>query len=63
MVVELDIPDYGKLKTLGNPVKLEGSKEKFVHSPKHGEHTEMILRETLGYSEENIKKMKSEKAI
>ena len=63
MVVELDIPDYGKLKTLGNPVKVEGSKERFVHSPKLGEHTEMILRDILGYSEEDVKKLKSIKAI
>ena len=53
-VVEVDHPERGKYLTVGNPIKLSDSETRVIRSPLLGEHTEEILREILGFPEEQI---------
>jgi crotonobetainyl-CoA:carnitine CoA-transferase CaiB-like acyl-CoA transferase len=56
MVVEIDGPDgKGKIKTLGNPLKMEKTPvTTFSRPPRLGEHTRAVLSDLLGYSAEKI---------
>ena len=53
-VVEVDHPERGKYLTVGNPIKLSDSPVEVTRSPLLGEHTEEILKEFLGYSDDQI---------
>jgi crotonobetainyl-CoA:carnitine CoA-transferase CaiB-like acyl-CoA transferase len=48
MVVDLKTPGGNTIKTIGNPVRVQGIKDTFVFSPIHGEHTEEVITELLG---------------
>ena len=64
MLVEVDHPSYGKVKILGNPVKMSGfTEETFTAAPTLGEHNKEILSELLGYSQDKIDNLKKEKII
>ena len=54
-IVEVDHPERGKYKTVGNPVKLSDSPAKVRRAPLLGEHTDEILKEVLGLSESEVK--------
>ena len=63
MVVEVDHPIVGKMKTLGVPVKLSetpGSVDRAA--PTLGQHTREILQE-LNYSEQEIQSMMDSESI
>ena len=62
-VVEVDHPERGKYLTVGNPVKLSDSSSEVVRSPLLGEHTDDILREVVGMSDDEIAKAKEEGAV
>jgi formyl-CoA transferase len=62
-VVEVDHPTRGKYLTVGNPIKLSASPAVVKRSPLLGEHTEEILREFLGYSEDEVAQIKESGAI
>ena len=51
-LVEVDHPTRGKYLTVGNPIKLSASPPRCVRSPLLGEHTQEILRDVLGFSDE-----------
>jgi formyl-CoA transferase len=53
-IVEVDHPERGKYLTVGNPIKLSDSPAEVVRSPLLGEHTNEILGDVLGLSEEEI---------
>ena len=59
MYVELDHPQRGKWFNVGMPIKLSASPAKIERSPLLGEHTEEILKQVLGYSDEQVGKLKS----
>jgi formyl-CoA transferase len=59
MWVELDHPQRGKWWNVGMPIKLSASPAKIDRSPTLGEHTTEVLKEVLGYSEEQISKLKN----
>jgi len=59
MYVELDHPQRGKWYNIGMPIKLSASPAKIERSPLLGEHTEEVLKEVLGYNDEQIGKLKS----
>ncbi len=63
MVIEMQHARLGKLKLAGNPIKSSEAAESFTPPPELGEHTEVILREILGYSQDKIKKLKEEGVI
>ena len=58
MWVELDHPQRGKWFNVGMPIKLSESPAKIERSPLLGEHTDEVLKEVLGYSAEQIEKLK-----
>lgn len=63
MVIELDHPQVGRLKQTGIPVKFRKTPGEIRNRAPHlGEHTEEILL-NLGYSKEEIKRIKNEKVI
>ncbi len=62
-VVEVDHPERGKYLTVGNPVKLSDSPAQVTRSPLLGEHTDEILKEVVGFNEEQIAAARAENAV
>lgn len=62
-VVEVDHPERGKYRTVGNPIKLSDSPTEVKRSPLLGEHTEEILADVLGYSAEDIDSLREAGAV
>ncbi len=62
-VVEVDHPTRGKYLTVGNPIKLSESSVEVTRSPLLGEHTDEILGEVLGLSEQEINEAREHGAI
>jgi formyl-CoA transferase len=62
-VVEVDHPERGPYLTVGNPIKLSDSPSDVERSPLMGEHTEEILKDIVGLSDQEIKDAKEEGAI
>jgi formyl-CoA transferase len=62
-VVEVDHPTRGPYLTVGNPIKLSDSPSEVTRSPLLGEHTEEILREVVGYDDNEIAMARDEGAI
>ena len=62
-IVEVDHPERGKYLTVGNPVKLSESVSEVSRSPLLGEHTEEILRDVIGLSDDDIAMAREEGAI
>ena len=64
MVVEIDSPHTGKLKDVGNPIKMSGVDAPVYNPPPLlGEHSEAILSSILGYSKEMIDNLREKKII
>jgi len=53
-IVEVDHPERGPYLTVGLPIKMSDSPAEVIRSPLLGEHTAEILRDVLGYSEEEM---------
>ena len=58
-VVEVDHPKRGKYLTVGNPIKMSDSPTEVLRSPLLGEHTDQILAEVLGYSTDDVARIKA----
>jgi len=65
MVVEIDGPERDKkIKTIGNPLKMEKTPAKtFTRPPQLGEHTREVLSTILGYSPAKIEALLQKGAI
>lgn len=62
-IIEVDHPERGKYLTVGCPIKMSNSPAEVTRSPLLGEHTDEILRDVLGYSEDDIFTIKESGAI
>ena len=62
-VVEVDHPTRGKYLTVGNPIKLSDSPADVRRSPLLGEHTDEVLRDVLGYGDDEIQQAKDLGAV
>ncbi|NQU61564.1 MAG: formyl-CoA transferase [Rhodospirillales bacterium] len=62
-VVEIDHPERGSYLSVGNPIKLSDSPSDVERSPLLGEHTDEILKDVVGLSDEEIKAAKEEGAV
>jgi crotonobetainyl-CoA:carnitine CoA-transferase CaiB-like acyl-CoA transferase len=63
-IVDYDHPHWGKTKIVGVPVRLSKTPgDPKGPAPEFGEHTEMILTELLGYSWEDVGRLKEAEVI
>lgn len=62
-VVEVDHPERGPYKSIGNPIKLSASPATVERSPLLGEHTDEILSSVLGYDAQEIEEFRKAGAI
>jgi CoA:oxalate CoA-transferase len=64
MLVEIDQPEVGRMVITGSPIRLsETPGEVYAPAPLLGEHTYEILRNVLGYKEEEIDELRREDVI
>jgi crotonobetainyl-CoA:carnitine CoA-transferase CaiB-like acyl-CoA transferase len=64
MVVEVEHPEGGTVRIPGNPVKLsETHEETFSSPPLLGQHTDAVLRDLLGKSDEEISGLRDQGVI
>jgi formyl-CoA transferase len=59
MMVELDHPQRGKWWNVGMPIKLSDSPARIERSPLLGEHTDQVLKEVLGYSDDRLASLRA----
>lgn len=63
-VVDYEHPALGPMTLLGMPVKLSATPgDPRGHAPELGEHTEVLLTETLGYSWDEVARLREENVI
>jgi crotonobetainyl-CoA:carnitine CoA-transferase CaiB-like acyl-CoA transferase len=64
MIVEMEGAREEKIKTIGNPLKMEGTPVKFFsRPPRLGEHNSEILTNILGYSLDQIESLRQKNII
>jgi formyl-CoA transferase len=63
MIAEVPHPERGPFINVGMPIKLSDSPVEITRSPLLGEHTDEILSDVLGYSEDQIEGMRSSGAF
>jgi CoA:oxalate CoA-transferase len=64
MLVEIDQPFVGKMQICASPLKLsETPGEVYAPAPTLGQHSEEVLREVLGYSAEQVARLKADGVI
>jgi crotonobetainyl-CoA:carnitine CoA-transferase CaiB-like acyl-CoA transferase len=64
MVVELKHPEGGSTRGPGNPIKLSRTdEESFSPAPLLGQHTDTVLRDVLGYSDDKLSGLKKAGAV
>ncbi len=62
-IVECDHPERGPYLSVGCPVKLSDNDVTVTRSPLLGEHTDEVLSDVLGYSEEDIARFREAGAV
>jgi formyl-CoA transferase len=63
MIVEVPHPQRGKFINVGCPLKLSDSPVEITSSPLLGEHTEEVLRELMGYTKDDVEKLRQEGVV
>jgi crotonobetainyl-CoA:carnitine CoA-transferase CaiB-like acyl-CoA transferase len=63
-MIETEHEVLGKVKVRGSPLELSKTPAKIkVEAPELGQHTEEILTETLGYTWEEVAKLREQEVI
>jgi crotonobetainyl-CoA:carnitine CoA-transferase CaiB-like acyl-CoA transferase len=61
MLIDVPDPILGSIRLVGPPFKLSGDPEPLAGAaPLLGEHTSEILREMLGYSDQQVTELQTE---
>ena len=63
MIWEVNAPSWGKIKEVGCPIKISDVTSPKQSAPRMGEHTEEVLTELLGYTMEDIKRLREKGAV
>jgi crotonobetainyl-CoA:carnitine CoA-transferase CaiB-like acyl-CoA transferase len=63
MIMEMEIPGNGRVKGLGNPIKLEGHEDTFAPPPALGADSEPILEALLGISRKETAELREKGVI
>lgn len=64
MIISYEHPTVGEFRTTGIPVKFQGTPGAIRHpAPTLGEHTDEILRELGGYSDEEIQELRESSTV
>ena len=63
MIWEVNAPGWGKIKEVGCPIKISDVTSPKQSAPRMGEHTEKVLTELLGYTMEDIKRLREKGAV
>jgi crotonobetainyl-CoA:carnitine CoA-transferase CaiB-like acyl-CoA transferase len=64
MVVNVDHPEVGRLRSIGNPVKASPQADRPPRpAPLHAQHTEEVLSDLLGYSRQRVASLREEGVI
>ena len=63
MIVEVEHPEFGRLREVRSPIRTEGEIRQPARAPRLGEHTDEILRDTLGYSDTTIRRLRAHGVI
>jgi crotonobetainyl-CoA:carnitine CoA-transferase CaiB-like acyl-CoA transferase len=64
MITEVEHSKAGRLKVVNSPLKLSRTPVKIERAcPELGEHTEEVLQNLLGFSQEKITELRSLQAI
>jgi formyl-CoA transferase len=62
-IVEFNHPERGKYKMPGSPVKMSKSPPEYTAAPLLGQHNEEVYAEWMGYSKEDVARLKEEGVI
>ncbi len=62
-LVEVDHPTRGKYISIGNPIKLSDSPTVVTRSPLLGEHTDEILKDVLGFNDNQVAEIHNSGAV
>lgn len=61
MILSLPHPLGGDVKVVGNPIKMKGlCEDDYTAPPVLGQHTDMILKELLGFSDDEVRRYKED---
>jgi crotonobetainyl-CoA:carnitine CoA-transferase CaiB-like acyl-CoA transferase len=63
MVMQVDHPEFGPLRQVRTAIRIPGSADHRRPAPAPGADTNAILRETLGYSDEQIAELRHTKVV
>jgi succinate--hydroxymethylglutarate CoA-transferase len=64
MIQEVEHPACGQVKLVNHPVKYSSIEPKIrTPPPTLGEHTDEVLRELLGFDDEEIRDLKTKKTV
>lgn len=65
MLIEVEQPGTGKMKVVGNPIKISDMEQEIPvgPAPAIGQHTDQVLKAYLGYTEKEISKLKEANVI
>jgi crotonobetainyl-CoA:carnitine CoA-transferase CaiB-like acyl-CoA transferase len=58
-VVEFEHPSLGTVRQVASPLRMSGEPGPLVRAPFRGEHTDEVLRDLCGYSEEQIAELRA----
>jgi crotonobetainyl-CoA:carnitine CoA-transferase CaiB-like acyl-CoA transferase len=62
-VVEVEHPELGTVRQIASPLRLSGETNPLGRGPYRGEHTDELLRDLCGYSEEEVSSLRADGAF